>query len=106
VKLKRSPGTPALAAPYQLNTSQRDLHIGTEFETAEPESCEVAGESRPLAATEVKQMSAQRFAVQHPRYLEGQACKAASLPHQASGLYSSRNSAYARFVRSWQPPNR
>jgi len=53
-------------------------------------------------------MSAQRVAVQHPRYLEGQACKAftrvASHPHQASGLYSSRNSAYARFVRSWQPP--
>jgi hypothetical protein len=35
--------------------------------------------------------------------LQGQACKAftrvASLPHQASGLYSSRNTAYARFVR-------
>jgi hypothetical protein len=49
-------------------------------------------------------MSAQRVAVQHPLYLKGQACKAftrvASLPHQASGLYSSRNSASGRFVRS------
>jgi hypothetical protein len=51
VKLKRSPGTPALAAPYQPNTSKRDLHIGTEFETAEPESYEFAGESHPIAAT-------------------------------------------------------
>jgi hypothetical protein len=58
---------------------------------------------------EDKQMSAQRVAVQDLLYLQGQACKAftrvASLPHQASGLYSSRNT-YARFVRSWQPPNR
>ena len=42
-------------------------------------------------------MSAQRVAVQDLLYLQGQACKAftrvASLPHQASSLYSSRNSA-------------
>ena len=51
MKLKRSPGTPALAAPYQSNTSTRNLHIGTEFETAERESYEFACESHPIAAT-------------------------------------------------------
>jgi hypothetical protein len=73
-----------LAAPYQPNTSKRNLHIGTEFEAAEPESYEFAGESHPIGATREQTDVRTAVAVQHLLYLEDRLAKpftrVASLP--------------------------